>query len=121
MKKTHLLFLFMLTTSVSACTTTGWVVGGLLGAGAAAYYVQKDERTAGQIADDFGISAAVTAKYVEYKDISALKIRVNTYKGTVTLYGRVPSARIEKQAMLLAADVKGVKKVISKMTVASGS
>lgn len=121
MKKIHLALLLVLTMSASACTTTGWVVGGLVGAGAAAYYVQKDERSAGGITDDFGISAAITAKYVENKQVSALNIRVNTYKGTVTLYGRVPSASIEKQAMLLAADVKGVKKVVSKISVVNGS
>jgi len=117
MRKVHLILFFILSLSLSACTTTGWVVGGLIGAGAAAYYVKNDERTAGQITDDFGISASITAKFVENKDISALNIRVNTYKGTVTLYGNVPDENLERQTMLLAADVKGVKKVISKMKI----
>ena len=103
--------------SLTACTTTGWVVGGLVGAGAAAYYVKNDERTAGQIADDFGISTAITADFVENNEIKALDIRVNTYQGTVTLYGKVPNEATEKKAMLMAADVKGVKKVISKLKI----
>jgi len=121
MKKIHLAFLLALTLLVSACTTTGWVVGALVGAGAAAYYVRIDERTAGGITDDIVISAAVTAKFVKNEQVSALNIQVNTYKGTVTLYGSVPNASIERQAMLLAADVKGVKKVVSKIKVVDGS
>ena len=117
MKKIHLFLFLILTLSLSACTTTGWIVGGLIGAGAATYYVKHDERTAGQITDDFGVSASITAKFAESKDFSIFNIRANTYKGTVTLYGNVPNEKLERQAMLLAADVEGVKKVVSKMQI----
>jgi len=117
MKKIYLILFFILTFSLSACTTTGWIVGGLIGAGAATYYVKQDERTAGQITDDFGVSASITAKFAESEDFSIFNIRANTYKGTVTLYGNVPNENMEKQAMLLAADIEGVKKVISKMKI----
>ncbi len=87
------------------------------GAGAGGYYVGKDERTVGVIASDAQITSSVNAKYVRDDLVSALDIDVDTYRGVVTLNGHVHSSRVAQRAVQLAGSVKGVSKVISKLTV----
>ncbi len=87
------------------------------GAAAGGYYVGKDERSAGRIADDAGITASINAKYAKDPDVSAIDINVDTRSGVVTLYGSVSSRRAANRAVELARSTKGVRKVISKITV----
>lgn len=111
----------LMTVSLMSCTTAGVVATGIIGGVAAGYYVGKDERTLEEIADDVSITAAVKSKFVADKSVSALNINVDTFMGVVTLYGSTKSKAIESHAMQLAAQVKGVQKVVSKMTVLSES
>lgn len=97
---------------VSGCAPL--LVAGGAGAG---YYVGKDERSFKVIMDDTSITAAINAKYIADNRVSALNINVDTRDGIVTLYGSVPSLETEDQAILLASQANGVKKIISKLTV----
>ncbi|WP_297527316.1 BON domain-containing protein [Thiohalobacter sp.] len=90
------------------------VVGG---AAAGGYYVGKDERTVGEIADDATITSTINARYVKDPEVPALDINVDTYRGVVTLYGSVGSQRVASRAVAIAGSVKGVRRVISKLTV----
>ncbi|PCJ21965.1 MAG: hypothetical protein COB04_01965 [Gammaproteobacteria bacterium] len=102
---------------LSGCGTTGVIAVGALGGIAAGYYVGKDDRTIGQIADDISVTASIKTKFVGDKQVSALNINVDTYKGVVTLYGSMNKKTTEGHAMRLASEVGGVTKVISKITV----
>ncbi len=93
----------------------------LAGGAAAGYYVGKDQRSVGEILDDAGITAAINAKFVKDPNVSAFDINVDTRNGVVTLYGSVANTDIEDQAIYLAQQVKGVRKIISKLTVVQKS
>lgn len=117
MRSTRLFtFIVCVVLGLSGCTTAGVVAVGVVGGTAAGYYVGKDERTLGEIADDVAITASVKTRFVGDKDVSALNINVDTYKGVVTLYGSMEQKQIEMHAMRLVSEVKGVKKVVSKIT-----
>ena len=87
------------------------------GGAAAGYYVGKDERPVKVIMNDSSITAAINAKYVADDKVSALNINVDTRNGVVTLYGSVPSLAVEDQAILLASQAKGVKRIVSRLTI----
>jgi hyperosmotically inducible periplasmic protein len=90
----------------------------LIGAGAAGgYYVGKDERSVGEIAEDTATTARVNAEYARDEVVSAWAVNVDTFRGNVTLYGNVPSREAAERAVRLAQGVKGVKQVDSKLNV----
>ncbi|MCW5300463.1 BON domain-containing protein [Herbaspirillum lusitanum] len=74
---------------------------------------------AGAYVDDSVITAKVKAAFVEDSQVSALKIKVTTKKGIVTLAGPVPNADVGQHALQLAAAIDGVKDVKSELTVKS--
>ena len=97
---------------LSGCAAA--VVGG---AAAGGYYVGKDERSAGQIAEDASITSTVNTRYVGDDLVQARLINVDTYNGVVTLYGTVPNQAVVDRAVELARGVKGVQQVVSKLTI----
>ena len=80
----------------------------------------KTAQKAGAYVDDSVITAKVKAALVEDKQVSAMKIKVVTKDGVVTLKGAVPSAEAGQHALQLAAGVEGVKDVKSDLTVKAG-
>jgi hyperosmotically inducible protein len=103
------LFLVVLLVGCAAAVVGGGAAGG--------YYVAKSERSAGEIVDDGTITAAINTRYVKDDLINAFDINVDTYRGTVTLYGSVPSEQAARRAVDLARAVKGVRQVESRLTV----
>ena len=65
----------------------------------------------GEYVDDATITTKVKADYVADKTVSALDIKVETYKGTVQLSGFAKSQAEINQAVAIARGVKGVKAV----------
>jgi len=100
---------------VFALSGCGAVV--VAGAAAGGYYVGKDERTMGTIAEDASITASINAKFANDGVVKMMDINVDTYAGVVTLYGSVHSQLAADRAVTLAKSVKGVKQVVSKLTV----
>lgn len=90
------------------------------GAAAGGYVVGKDDRSPGVIVDDGTITASVKSKLIADKYVPAGKINVDTYGGTVTLNGTVPSYVARSQAEKLAGDTNGVKGVVNNLKVDSG-
>ncbi len=66
---------------------------------------------------DSEITASVKTKLLADKTVGGLKIDVDTDHGVVTLTGPVTSATEKSTALRLAKETKGVKKVVSKLTV----
>lgn len=97
---------------LSGCTAL--IVGG---AAAGGYVVAKDERGAGQIAEDSAISTAVKAKFIADKYVAAGDVKVNTYESVVTLTGDVSSFISREQAQRIAEGVRGVEKVENEIRV----
>ena len=83
--------------------------------------VRRQAKEAGQaIADataDARITAAIKAKLLADRELSALSISVNTTEGIVTLSGTVSSPENVSKAMLLAMETDGVREVISTLQV----
>lgn len=67
--------------------------------------------------DDAAIVTKVKTGLAADKDISALKIDVDSRDGVVTLTGSVPSSAAQDRAVQIARDVKDVKSVDSRLTV----
>ena len=80
----------------------------IIGTGCA---VGRGQETAGAYVDDAAITAAVKAKFVEDKTVSAMAISVETLNGTVQLSGFAKSAAEKMQAENIARGVKNVKNV----------
>jgi hyperosmotically inducible protein len=87
------------------------------GAAAGGYYVGKDERSVGEIADDAAITAKVKTLLIREKNIKSLDINVDTYRRVVTLNGKVRSRGERSRAVKLAKSVKSVEKVVSKLEI----
>jgi osmotically-inducible protein OsmY len=75
---------------------------------------------AGDKVDDASITAKVNAELASDKDLSAIKIDVDTKNGVVTLTGPAPSASARERATEIARNVKGVSSVNNKLTVKAG-
>ncbi len=73
--------------------------------------------TAGEKFDDATITAKVNAAFVGDKDLSAIKINVDTKDGVVTLNGPAPTSIAKDRATELAKAVKGVSSVNNNLAV----
>ncbi len=67
---------------------------------------------------DAGITAAVKTKFLADADVAGLNIDVTTNNGVVTLTGKVRTAAERGEALALARDTRGVKRVVDRLTVA---
>jgi hyperosmotically inducible protein len=90
-------------------------------AGAAARDAANDTKAMGASAadkvDDAAITAKVNAGLATDKDLSAIRIDVDTQNGVVTLSGPAPSATAKQRASEIARGVKGVNSVNNQLTV----
>ena len=76
----------------------------------------ENDRTAGQSVDDAAVTAKVKAAYAQDSSVSAIDVKVTTYRGTVQLSGWVNTAEQKARAEELAKGIPGVKTVENKIT-----
>lgn len=69
------------------------------------------KETAGEYIDDAAITAKVKAAFLRDKEVNALEVKVQTYKGEVQLSGFASSSAAIERAVQLANGVSGVKMV----------
>lgn len=67
--------------------------------------------------DDAGITVRVKTVFVNDPLVGAERIDVDTFKGVVTLSGRVKSKDLETKAIELARTIKGVTEVKSTLVI----
>ena len=91
-------------------------VAAVAGVAAAGYYVGKDERTAGEIADDVTIGTSLKTLLIRDPAIKAFAIDIAVRNRVVTLSGGVGSEAAKARAIELARSVKGVVDVYSELT-----
>lgn len=108
MKSIGLLALITMAFAMSGCVPL--LVGG---AAATGYYVGKDERTAGEIADDAAITTAVNARFVRDDLVRARDINVDTFRKVVTLRGTVQTEEARRRAIELAQGASNVQRVVA--------
>jgi osmotically-inducible protein OsmY len=74
--------------------------------------------TAGDKIDDASVTAQVKASLLSHRSTSALKTKVSTTEGVVTLSGIAKNAAEKSLVTKLVTDINGVSSVINNMTIA---
>jgi hyperosmotically inducible protein len=74
-------------------------------------------KTVGETIDDATITTRVKTAFINDPQVGALRIDVDTFKGVVTLSGRVKSKAEETKAIALARGIKGVSDVKSTLQI----
>ena len=74
-------------------------------------------KTVGETIDDATITTRVKTSLLNDPDVGGLRIDVDTFKGVVTLSGRVKSKDEEAKAIALARKISGVSDVKSTLLV----
>ena len=77
---------------------------------------EKAAKKTATVLTDAEITTAVKTKFLGDKAVSGLNINVDTDHGVVTLTGPVHSVTEKNEALRLARTTKGVKRVVSKLT-----
>ena len=77
----------------------------------------KKKRSVGEKMDDASITAQVKMTLLYHRSTSALKTKVETKRGAVTLYGKAANEAELNLATKLANDVYGVKGVNNRMSI----
>ena len=83
-------------------------------------FVAACGKTVGETIDDATVTTRVKTVFVNDPVVGALRIDVDTFKGVVTLSGRVKSKDEETKAIALARTIKGVKDVRSTLQIEPG-
>jgi osmotically-inducible protein OsmY len=74
-------------------------------------------KTVGETIDDATITTRVKTSFINDPMVGALRIDVDTFKGVVTLSGRVKSKEEEQRAIELARQIRGVTEVKSALQI----
>ncbi len=77
---------------------------------------KKTPRTTGDKIDDASITAQAKMALLFHRSTSALKTKVETKNGVVTLSGKAANTAEKDLASKIVDDVKGVKSVNNRMT-----
>ena len=77
-------------------------------------------KTVGETIDDATITTRVKTAFINDPVVGALRIDVDTFKGVVTLSGRVKSKEEEQKAIAVARGIRGVTDVKSTLQVDPG-
>jgi osmotically-inducible protein OsmY len=78
----------------------------------------KTTETIGEKIDDASITAQVKSSLMSHRSTSAMKTKVKTTEGVVTLSGIAKNAAEKSLVTKLATDIDGVSSVINNMTIA---
>lgn len=79
----------------------------------------RSKETLGETIDDASITAQVKMSLLSHRSTSALKTRVETKEGVVTVTGMAKNAAEKSLVTKLVIDVNGVNSVINNMTIAA--
>jgi osmotically-inducible protein OsmY len=75
--------------------------------------------TTGEKIDDASITAQVKSSLLSHRSTSALKTKVSTTEGVVTLSGIAKNAAEKSLVTKLVTDIDGVSSVVNNMTIAA--
>lgn len=78
-------------------------------------------KTVGETVDDATITTRVKTALINAPDVGALSIDVDTFKGVVTLSGRVKTQDEASRALTVAQGIDGVREVKSALQVIPGN
>jgi hyperosmotically inducible periplasmic protein len=78
----------------------------------------QPDQTIGEKIDDASITAQVKSSLLAHRSTSAVKTKVETTDGVVTVSGIAKNAAEKSLVTKLVTDINGVNKVINNMTIA---
>jgi len=78
----------------------------------------KPDETTGEKIDDASITAQVKLSLMSHRSTSAVKTKVQTVDGVVTVSGVAKNAAEKSLVTKLVTDINGVSSVINNMTIA---
>jgi len=78
---------------------------------------QPDAKTTAEAIDDASITAQVKSSLLSHRSTSAIKTKVTTDNGVVTLTGKAKNAAEKDLVTKLTEDIDGVKNVVNNMTI----
>jgi hyperosmotically inducible periplasmic protein len=84
-------------------------------------YTQTTTEKAKEAVTDATITTKIKTAFAKDKDVSAIKINVDTDKGVVKLSGKVNSKEEAEKAATIAQSVEGVVSVSNTLEVAAGT
>jgi osmotically-inducible protein OsmY len=93
----------------------GIVLAGAMVVGCQSYR-EGDSRTVGELTDDVGIHTAVKTALIRDPEVKGLLIDVDVHRGSVSVYGRVPSTYARERVVAIAGEQRGVTEVLDKLT-----
>ena len=96
---------------------TAMLAAALLASGLGACAVKSGQSSVGQYVDDATISTRVKARFAEDRDVSAMRIQVETLNGTVQLAGFAASQDEKDKAGQVARGVPDVRSVVNNIIV----
>lgn len=99
--------------AITAVVIAGFLSLGALGGCAAT----RTEQSTGEYIDDASLTAKVKTALIEDKDVKALDVNVETFRGTVQLSGFADSQAQIDRAVVVTKGVKGVKEVKNSLRV----
>ena len=79
----------------------------------------QPSETIGEKIDDASVTAQVKSSLLSHRSTSAIKTKVNTTEGVVTVSGIAKNAAEKSLVTKLATDINGVNSVINNMTIAA--
>lgn len=74
-------------------------------------------QSTGEYVDDATITTKVKTAFISDKIVKAGQIEIETFKGTVQLSGFVDTPEMKERAATIAANVRGVRKVVNNIIV----
>jgi len=80
-------------------------------------FMADDRRSLGEFTEDTTITSSVYVKYVADDLVEALDIKVDTFRGVVTLDGLVENQEAATRAIEIALRTRHVTRVISNLTI----
>ena len=102
---------------MSSKSFTAFAIAGLALCSAPVFESCRTTESASTQMSDAGITSKIKAKYVGDPDVKALDVSVTTEEGVVYLTGRVDNQFQKEEAERIAAETKGVVKVVNHIKV----
>ena len=89
----------------------------LVVAGCQTYLDNAEARTPGEFTDDLAIQILVKTRMMRDPDVRSLRINVDVKKGIVWLRGKARSDAERQRALVIAAGVPNVERVVDELVV----
>ncbi len=104
---------------MNALKHLGWILCLAISLGSFGCAGTRTEQSTGEVIDSSAITAKIKAALVDDPMVSAMQIKVNTFRGVVQLSGFVDTSQQRERAQKIAEGIDGVRDVHNDIVVKS--